>query len=29
MIEGVISFSPSQETPWNGSANVSDPIPTR
>ena len=29
MIEGVISFSPSQEMPRNGSANVSAPIATR
>ena len=29
MIEGVISFSPSQETPSKGCANVSAPIATR
>ena len=28
MIEGVISFSPSQEMPRNGFANVSAPIAT-
>ena len=28
MIEGVISFSPNQEMPRKGFANVSAPIPT-
>ena len=29
MIEGVISFEPSHETPPNGLANVAGPIATR